>query len=225
MLTLLIETSTARGLLCLFNNHTLVFQEELPFGLNHSKLLIPKIQEGLKSLEMTASSIKQIGVGIGPGSYTGIRVGAMVAMTLAYSFKIPLVGISTLSCFVPSQDGRFAAVIDAKIGGVYLQTGIKEGENVEYTSPPRACSLAELGDLLKGSWNFVTPESRLIQPKLDALYPANEWKWEELPPHSLQMFRIVDEKVKEGEYTIDGSVELLYLRKTQAELEREIDRK
>jgi tRNA threonylcarbamoyladenosine biosynthesis protein TsaB len=62
---------------------------------NHlSKCLVPAIQDLLKSTPF--SELRAIGVGIGPGSFTGLRIGAAVAKSLSFGLSLPLIGFSSL---------------------------------------------------------------------------------------------------------------------------------
>lgn len=220
MLTLLIETSTERGLIALLDDHTLLFQRELPFGYNNSKFLLPAIETELKNNTLSFQQLSLIAVSIGPGSYTGIRIGVIVAKTLAYALRKPLVGICSLEGFVPESNGPFAAIIDAKIGGVYLLTGIKTEQNIIFTSQPEVCEWSHIKDRLQGINTLVTPYSARIQPLLHTHYPEAHCEWHEIGPNALHLGHSALEKFQQGDFSTDTHLNLLYLRKTQAELER-----
>lgn len=212
MLTLLIETSTEKGAVFLFEKDQLLFEGFLPPGLHNSTDLLPTLDGGLKSLGITTAEIALIGVGIGPGSYTGLRVGAMAAKTISYVHAIPLVGLCTLCCFSSQQKDPFAVIIDAKIGGAYLHVDNKA---------PLVSSLVDLPIHLGKVRRLITPNKQVLSVKLSQLYPSLQLEWEEARPCPKTMLRATLEKVKQKEYTTDGSVELLYMRKTQAEIERQ----
>lgn len=221
MYFLLIETSTERGLTAILENEELLFQGELPPGHQNSKYLLPEIEKGLKSKSLEIKDLGYIAVGIGPGSYTGIRVGVTAAKTLAFAGGLPLIGLCTLETFVPDQDGNFAVLIDAKIGGAYVVTGCKQKGKITYSSSPRVAELNKLEDLLKQVDYIVSPNITVLKPKLELIYPGQNWEWQERSPDPWQMGRHASDKFRRGEYTMDGHLELLYMRKTQAEIERD----
>ena len=66
-------------------------------GGNHSEFILPSIQLLLDKTHTTLSSVSGIAVTIGPGSFTGLRIGLATVKGLAYEWGIPVVGISTLA--------------------------------------------------------------------------------------------------------------------------------
>ncbi|MBA3957887.1 MAG: tRNA (adenosine(37)-N6)-threonylcarbamoyltransferase complex dimerization subunit type 1 TsaB [Parachlamydiaceae bacterium] len=217
MLTLLIETSTERGIVAIRKNDQLVFQKALPFGYQNAQLLLPTIEEGLSDLKCSAQDLSLIASGIGPGSYTGLRIGAMVAKTLAYACQKPLIGICSLETFVPQTSGRFAALIDAKIGGVYLLKGDYNQGKIEYLSEALITPLDTLKTWLDDVEIVVTPNASRLRPLLESQFP--HLQWEENSPSPLRMGFIALERWKMGQ--VNNDLELLYLRQTQAEIEKQ----
>lgn len=217
MRSLLIETSTERGVIAYADGQTILFEKELPFGLNQSKFLMPSLQEALQLFNYPQLDV--IGVGIGPGSYTGIRIGVAVAQALAYSWKVPLVGISSLNGFVPTETQvSFAALIDARIGGVYLRKGWKNEQEIIYQSEPLVCSLEEIGPLLDDVTHLVTPVAKSLQSKLNPYDKESHWIWQESAPSVLTLLNQVQQLYDQGKQVIPPQqLTLLYLRETEAE--------
>lgn len=194
MTTLIIDTTTERGLIALAQDNTIVLEIELPLGLQNSKYALPTIHDSLAKLNLIPRDLTQIICGIGPGSYTGIRVGAIIAKTLSYSLKIPLIGVSSLLAY-PSLPNS-AALIDAKIGGAYFSIN---------GSSPNVLPLAALAKLLKEITHFFTPIQEPIKSKLSHLGIMGTWV--ETAPAASKMLSLSKEKGA----TIDGTLELLYL--------------
>ncbi len=222
MLALVIETSTELGLAAVVKDGRLLYECRLPTGQQNSKYLLPGIQNGLKELDLKIKDFDFIAVGVGPGSYTGIRIGVMVAKTLTFATEIPLVALCTLQTFVPEADGCFAVLIDAKISGAYVVIGEKRGQRVTYRGEPQVIELGQLSALLQGIDRIISPCISRLKPVLDRDESGQAIAWEVKGPDCLQIYQSAKEKFVRGEFTTDGQVDILYLRKTQAEIEREI---
>lgn len=99
---------------------------------NHASLLAPELQRLLADAGISMKQIGAIGVGIGPGSYTGLRVGLATARGLASGLGCPLSGVDSLqaAAFGLLAEGQQAWVtLDARRGNVYaghyrLQDGL-----------------------------------------------------------------------------------------------------
>lgn len=221
MRCLLIETSTERGLISLIENGEVLFSTELPFGYNQSKNVMPEITALSQKYALTENRVDSIAVGIGPGSYTGIRIGVVIAKALAYAWQIPIIPFSSLQAFIPEKNSPFIALIDAKIGGVYILKGEKKDEMVKYISDPFVCPLEDLTDKIAEIDEIISPSIVTIKKKIDQLYPSNKWIWQEAAPSAPHLAKIVDAKYKAREWITNGHIDILYLRKTQAELEKD----
>lgn len=209
---LIIDTSTERGVLAYCKNSLVYHSHFLPFGLNQSKTLMTDLQNLVSALPFPLE-LDAIGVTIGPGSYTGIRIGVAVAQSLAYVWKLPLIGVPSLHGFVPTEEGDYSAVIDARIGGVYFLEGKKEKEKIIYKGKPQVISLLEAQELLKNCPCFVTPYAFFLKEKLKIT-----GKWEEQGP-SVQALAnsLIKQFQKNNMVYPPSSLSLLYLRKTEAE--------
>lgn len=219
MRILVLDTSTERGIAACIDQERILFSLDLPPGLHNSRYLLPELQKTLKEKSVNLHTIECIVSGMGPGSYTGIRVGAIIAKTLSFANSIPLVGVCSLDAFVPDHNCSFAALIDAKIGGVYLQKGTLHQGKVEST-PPMIVTLEQAAQILQDCTVLVTPQIEPLRTKLsEFLLPGHEWQ--ERPPSATRMASVAMEKYMKGDYTLDGHLDLLYMRKTQAEIEKE----
>lgn len=215
---LVIDTCTERGLIAYGSAENILFEKELPFGLNQSKFLLPTLKESLKP-HGARPKVDAIGVTMGPGSYTGIRIGVAVAQAIAYSWKVPLIGIPSLVGFIPSVTGiKFAAVLDARIGGLYFQKGIRLDEGVCFDGAPQNCSLEEAEVVLDGVTHLVSPYVKVLRGKMETLYPLANWNWEEQSPSTKILLQHFEQKHQQGECVKPPDhLNLLYLRKTEAE--------
>jgi tRNA threonylcarbamoyl adenosine modification protein YeaZ len=111
----------------------------------HAEALAPMVEEVGRSLEGGFPSLGQIAVTVGPGSFTGIRVGVALARAMGLALGIPVVGISTLVAFAAPllsepRPGIIAAAIDARHGSVYFQLFESSGRPL---GPARCDTLRE----------------------------------------------------------------------------------
>src|SRR3954451_8207264 len=108
---------------------------------NHSVRIMPAIQTLMKDCERVPAQLTKIVVAKGPGSYTGVRIGVTIAKTMAWSLKIPLVGVSSLEILAAGAgryfDGYISPLIDARRGQVY--TGLYEYHSGELTTVKEDC--------------------------------------------------------------------------------------
>ena len=90
---------------------------------NHAEVILPLIDALFKKAGITVSQLTGIAVSIGPGSFTGLRIGLATAKGIAYDSGLPLVGVSTLhanAARVNHFDAVIGSMLDARKGEVYF---------------------------------------------------------------------------------------------------------
>ncbi len=114
MLILSIETSSARGSIAIFDlkGSGLVGEAPFPEGLVHGREITVHLQALMSQSGLAPSQLAAIAVGIGPGSYTGIRVGVTAAKTLAFALRIPVIPESSLRVMAANFVNRDRAPSD-----------------------------------------------------------------------------------------------------------------
>lgn len=212
MLLLFVDTATERAIVGLAHNDELIEEVQLPTGLRNSKLIFPTILELFDRQKITAKDLGLIACGVGPASYTGIRVGAAMTQSMAYALRLPLVGLSSLEAFVPEKDGVFVVMIDARISGVYFLKGEKRGEKVTFLTKSQAVPLEELEKEMQGVERIVTPNKEAIQK----IWHGSQ-EIEERSPSGRFFAQRAYAEYALGNYSKKAELELLYLRKTEAE--------
>lgn len=100
---LAIDTATRIMSLALHDGHTLLAEETWHTANNHTAELAPAIRGLLARCEVTLDDVTALAVSIGPGSFTGLRIGVALAKGLALARKLPLVGVSTLDTLAAAQ--------------------------------------------------------------------------------------------------------------------------
>ncbi len=127
----------------------------------HSQELLPKIAEVMQSAGLSFDRVDVLAVGVGPGTYTGLRIGVATARALAQSLDIPLVPVSTLAAtalgIIESVEATDVVlpVLDAKRSEIfscaYMANGGRNGSPVrslteEFVAEPAAIA-GKLGDI------------------------------------------------------------------------------
>ena len=125
---LIIDTSSPQSFVALSKKGVLTVKL-LP-SPNQSQTLLPAIEKLLEN-----QTLEFIAIGIGPGAFTGTRVGVMAAKALSFAKKIPLLPFCSLKIFTPEANGPFSIIGDAKSQGFYSLKGRKEGQLVTYEAP------------------------------------------------------------------------------------------
>lgn len=93
---LAIDTATQYAGLALYNQDGIYAEESWQTGRNHTVELMPRLARLFKSAGVTVPELEAIAVSLGPGSFTGLRIGLAAAKGLALPHQLPLIGIPTL---------------------------------------------------------------------------------------------------------------------------------
>ena len=124
-LILCIETSSKACSVALADNGVCVAYKEILDEWQHSKRLTLLIQDSLKAFNVELKGLAAVAISRGPGSYTGLRVGASCGKGLCYALDIPLISIPTLELIaqeqvrIDSSEALIIPMIDARRMEVY----------------------------------------------------------------------------------------------------------
>lgn len=131
---------------------TALARESEPMTRGHSEALAPMVERVLKA-SGGAAAVTKIAVAVGPGSFTGLRIGVAMARAMALTLGVPVVGVSTLIAYCgPMLDdprpGVIASVIDASHGHVYFHLIDSKAKQI---FSPRVVSLRDAVRAIGGS--------------------------------------------------------------------------
>lgn len=124
MLLLAADTTTTNGSVALAQGDLVIGELRLPAGENHSSTLLPAIESVLRSNGRGPCDVEVWAVAVGPGAFTGLRVGISTIQGLALASSRPCVGVSALHALaagVVGQAPHLVALMDAFRNEVYAQ--------------------------------------------------------------------------------------------------------
>ena len=121
---LAIETTGRICGVAISDNNSIIYESNLDLGLNHSVTLFNNIYDGVKKLGISLSNIKLIKVSMGPGSFTGIRIGIATALGISIPNDMPIEYVDTLDSLshnnVNNSANYVLSMIDARANRVYF---------------------------------------------------------------------------------------------------------
>lgn len=121
MKVLAIDTSTLVSSVAVIEDNVVLGELSLNQEMTHSENLVPMVDEVLRNIQLDLGEIDLYAVAVGPGSFTGLRIGLATIKTFAHLFDRPLVGVSTLEGLAYSLVGNetIVSMIDARRDRVY----------------------------------------------------------------------------------------------------------
>ncbi len=146
---LAIDTSSVNATVALMNDERLIGEYLISNKKTHSQVIMPMIDELLKKCGADIYDIDIFATGIGPGSFTGLRIGIATAKALCQAQNKKIIGVSSLwslSANVCDSEKIVCPIIDARRGDVYNALF----KNGKYIENDRAISIDELLDELSG---------------------------------------------------------------------------
>ena len=222
---LCIETATDQSSVAIFNDGELIGNTELHLKKSHSAYLTVMINDLLKNSGLERSDLAAVAVSIGPGSYTGLRIGLSTAKGICYSLSIPLLSISTLDIMfeqvityfqnVHKDEFLFCPMIDARRMEVYTalyntkkqrllspQAMVIDGASFKDFTEHRTCAL--FGNGASKCLEVLPKDDFILVPEV---YPSAKY-----------MGALAQELYNKREFADLAYIEPLYVKAYQAKL-------
>jgi tRNA threonylcarbamoyladenosine biosynthesis protein TsaB len=169
---LLLETSGSSGIVALGFGSTIVAHRVLEIAKRHVSDMAPAIAEMLKECGWEAKNLDAIATGIGPGSYTGLRIGLMSARTLAMMTGARLLGISTFEILAQHclevGHAKIEIIADAQQDKIYAQRFENNNSHLISASELKIVNAAEWMATRDISFAIAGPGVTKVQPLISA---------------------------------------------------------
>lgn len=146
--------------------------------MKHGEQLAPLIEAVLAGAGILRQDLTAIGVGVGPGPFTGLRVGLVTARTLSYVLEVPVYGVCSLDVLAVQAvdtgvvDGDFTVATDARRKEVYLATYDADGRRLTGPVVDKPAALTTDGPVV-GEGAALYPEA--FPGGLEPLRPSAGW--------------------------------------------------
>lgn len=220
MKILAVDTSSKICSVAILEDRQVLDEINLDDGRTHSENLMPTIQLILERNDLTLDDIDLIGVTVGPGSFTGIRIGIASVKAMAEVKNIPVAAISSLQCLaknIAKDSGTVVSMIDARNNNVY--GGIYD---ISTNSVVEECaeSVDTLVDKITPYKNitFVGDGAIINKGKIQRAFYGQKVEFaEENEQRAANTGILAYEKYLTNSLESADSVIPLYLRKSQAE--------
>lgn len=160
MFILASDTSTKKAHVAILDDETVLAEVSLNTGRNHGETILPAVHELLSMAGREIGEIDLFALTVGPGSFTGIRVGVSTCKGLALALEKPVVNVSTLDALamnVSNFSGTICPMLDARGEEIYaaLYRAQEQGVIPEKIGEDRAIAPAEFLEGLKGQCVFL----------------------------------------------------------------------
>lgn len=222
-----IDTSSEVATIAVMDENKLIGEYTINHKKTHSQKLMPMIEEMLRSCEISVDDIDLIGVAIGPGSFTGLRIGVATAKAMAHVRNIPIASINTLESLAFNMNlskGIIYPILDAQRNQVYTckftwenntmvaleDISVKDIDSLLEEIKERyeeAIVLGEAADLYKDKFEGL--KNVYISPNSHKLAKASS------------ICELALQKYNKGEVSNCYEISPFYIRKSQAEVQYE----
>lgn len=157
MYSLIIDSATKVLYIALVCDNKIVKEVYMKGEHDHAKNIVYLVDEALKTAKIEVDQLSKIIVGIGPGSYTGVRMGVTVSKMMASFKNVPLYKISTLKLIASGNKGIVLSMVDARHNQSFA--AIIDTNKDRYVLDE---GMYDNNTLLESNYEFVSNESEFI---------------------------------------------------------------
>lgn len=228
MITLAFDTSAKVASVAVLDDEKTLASYSIDNGLTQSELILPMAENMLGALKLTFGDVGLLATSVGPGSFTGVRIGVSLVKGIAFGRNIPCAAVSTVEALAENLrglDGVIVPVMDARRNQVYSAAFVSEGGELVRKTEDRAISLdelyKELSEYSERQIYLVGDGYSVAAKALSALgLKLSSTPIELRNENAASVGRIGFRKHARGESVSEREISPVYLRLPQAERER-----
>ncbi|MDD5166487.1 MAG: tRNA (adenosine(37)-N6)-threonylcarbamoyltransferase complex dimerization subunit type 1 TsaB [Candidatus Omnitrophica bacterium] len=200
------------------------YEYNIDLGTKHSAILVPAIGRVLDALGWDIDDIDYFACGLGPGSFTGIRVGVSTMKALSWSLKKPVIGISTLDIVAGNlnlADASLAVVSDARRGLVYSaiykikNTGLRRASPYMLSSVEEFCRKIKNNTVIVGDALGLYKEKIMLNTKSTVIPDKDYWY-----PKGHSIIKLARQRLEARELNNAFGIEPIYLYPKECQIRK-----
>lgn len=224
MLILGIETATPQVSVAIGGHEGVLGQFEVSRGRRHAETLTPAIEFLCRQADVGISEFGAIAVDIGPGLFTGMRVGLAAGKAIAQALRVPMIGISSLDLLafpLRYTDRTIAAVIDARKGELFYAFYLAVPGGIQRVTEPRVGSPDDLAaDLMARGQNVILVGDGALRyrEELDASIRCEFAEQFLSYPSAAPLVQLAHARALREEWVNPWEIQPLYLRAPDAQI-------
>ena len=192
---------------------------------NRAETLLPLIESLFESTGVSFQDVTGFALSIGPGSFTGLRIGLSTVKGLAYGWEIPVVGVSTLFAYaarVTDYEGLICTLLDARKNEVYAALFRKTAAGLNRVTEDTVTSTANVVGMVRGlrgdsTCLFVGEGAVVYQPLLLELPGVSLPETTNYPTVAAAVARLGEDRFRSNRVDDLGLLTPVYLRPSEAE--------
>lgn len=217
-----IDTSSKHCSVSIAKEGEIIFGMESKSEMDHSSTLAPFVEKGMNIIKKEGLKLDAVGVVIGPGSYTGLRIGLSLAKGLAFSLSIPLIILSSLEIMAIR-----AMFVDHNLQGNEIIVAMMDAGRMEVYAGVYDLYLKKIKEeepviLEKSTFDFLKDKERVLfvgdgSLKYKEIYPYENAVWiGGLMPHAKYMATLSELKFRNNNFADLAYVTPRYLKEYKA---------
>ena len=223
MIILAVDTTAFTGSVALLEKTRLIAELNIDSSSTHSERLLPAVDFLLKTNQLSIQDMEGFAVSVGPGSFTGIRIGLSTVKSFSYASGKPVAGVSTLKALAEklrrTQTHLLCPLLDAKKGEVYAALFESKGDKLSEIVPQGAYSPDRFFSLLPSHRviSFIGSGAQVYRKQIFQYFKDKARLSQRSPFIAYEIGLLGYELLRKKKGVSAEKLEPLYFRKSQAE--------
>ena len=223
MIILAVDTTAFTGSVALLEKTRLIAELNIDSSSTYSERLLPAVDFLLKTNQLSIQDMEGFAVSVGPGSFTGIRIGLSTVKSFSYASGKPVAGVSTLKALAEklrrTQTHLLCPLLDAKKGEVYAALFESKGDKLSEIVPQGAYSPDRFFSLLPSHRviSFIGSGAQVYRKQIFQYFKDKARLSQRSPFIAYEIGLLGYELLRKKKGVSAEKLEPLYFRKSQAE--------